>query len=110
MCVCVCAVVYVCVTLLNESDFPCKVKSDVQPIPLGVTFSTAISKLKAQSSNVSLHRNVARRSSFELSKMTAQVGLAVPALCVCVFLFVCVCACVCMCVSVCVCVRVCVCP
>jgi len=27
----------------------------VQPIPLGVTFSNAVSKLKAQSSNVSFH-------------------------------------------------------
>ena len=26
---------------------------DIQPIPLGVTFSNAVSKLKAQSSNVS---------------------------------------------------------
>ena len=29
--------------------------ADVQPIPLGVTFSNAVSKLKAQSSNVSFH-------------------------------------------------------
>jgi len=28
---------------------------NVQPIPLGVTFSNAVSKLKAQSSNVSFH-------------------------------------------------------
>jgi len=37
----------------------------VQPIPLGVTFSTALSKLKAQSSNVSFHWNVAKET-FEL--------------------------------------------
>ena len=29
--------------------------SQVQPIPLGATFSNAVSKLKAQSSNVSFH-------------------------------------------------------
>ena len=28
---------------------------NVQPIPLGVTFSNAVSKLKAQNSNVSFH-------------------------------------------------------
>jgi len=39
--------------------------SEVQPIPLGVTFSNAVSKLKAQSSNVSFHRNVAKET-FEL--------------------------------------------
>jgi len=32
----------------------------VQPIPLGVTFSNAVSKLKAQSSNVSFHWNALR--------------------------------------------------
>jgi len=37
----------------------------LQPIPLGVTFSNAVSKLKAQSSNVSFHRNVAKET-FEL--------------------------------------------
>ena len=37
----------------------------VQPIPLGVTFSNAVSKLKAQSSNVSVHWNVAKET-FEL--------------------------------------------
>jgi len=34
----------------------------VQPILLGVTFSNAVSKLKAQSSNVSLHWNVAKET------------------------------------------------
>jgi len=37
----------------------------VQPIPLGVTFSNAVSKLKAQSSNVSFHWNVVKET-FEL--------------------------------------------
>ena len=37
----------------------------IQPIPLGVTFSNAVSKLKAQSSNVSFHWNVAKET-FEL--------------------------------------------
>ena len=37
----------------------------LQPIPLGVTFSNALSKLKAQSSNVSFHWNVAKET-FEL--------------------------------------------
>ena len=32
---------------------------NIQPIPLGVTFSNAVSKLKAQSSNFSFHWNVA---------------------------------------------------
>ena len=34
----------------------------VQLIPLGVTFSNAVSKLKAQSSNVSFHRIVAKKT------------------------------------------------
>jgi len=37
----------------------------VQPIPLGVTFSNAVSKLKAQSSKISFHWNVAKET-FEL--------------------------------------------
>jgi len=37
----------------------------VQPIPLGVTFLNDVSKLKAQSSNVSFHWNVAKET-FEL--------------------------------------------
>ena len=37
----------------------------VQPIPLGVTFSNSVSKLKAQSWNVSFHWNVAKEK-FEL--------------------------------------------
>ena len=37
----------------------------IQPIPLGVTFSNAVSKLKAQSLNVSFHWNVAKET-FEL--------------------------------------------
>jgi len=32
------------------------------PIPFGVTFSKDLSKLKAQSSNVSFHRNVAKET------------------------------------------------
>jgi len=35
---------------------------DVQPTPLGVTFSNAVSKLKAQSSKVSFHWNVVKES------------------------------------------------
>ena len=56
---------------------------DVQPIPLGVTFSNALSKLKAQSSKLerlfSLKRGKrdVRALSFERSKMSHQVGLAV---------------------------------
>jgi len=34
----------------------------VQPIPLGVTFSNAVSKLKAPSTNVSFHWNVAKET------------------------------------------------
>jgi len=34
----------------------------IQTIPLGVTFSNTVSKLKAQSSNVSFHRNVAKET------------------------------------------------
>ena len=34
----------------------------VQPIPLGVTFSKALSKLKAQSSNVSFHWKMAKET------------------------------------------------
>ena len=37
-------------------------RHDVHPIPLGVTFSNAVSKLKAQSSNVSFHWNVAKET------------------------------------------------
>jgi len=55
--------------------------TDIQPIPLGVIFSNAVSK--AQSSKLeglfSLKRGKRdfRALSFELSKMTPQVGLAV---------------------------------
>jgi len=57
----------------------------VQQIPRGGTFSKALSKLKFQSSNVSFHWNVAKKT-FELelwalkqhSKMSLQVGSAVP--------------------------------
>jgi len=58
----------------------------VQPIPLGVTFSNVVSKLKAQSSKLdrlfSLKRGkrALRALSFELSKMSPQVGLAVSRL------------------------------
>jgi len=41
----------------------------VQPIPFGVTFSNAVSKLKAQSSNVCLHWNVAKET-FELRALS----------------------------------------
>ena len=37
---------------VNMYAFIC---TNIQPIPLGVTFSNAVSKLKAQSSNVSFH-------------------------------------------------------
>jgi len=43
----------------------CTRSRGVQPIPLGVTFSKALPKLKAQSSNVSFHWNVAKET-FEL--------------------------------------------
>ena len=46
-------------------DKACVSRNKVQPIPLGVTFSNAVSKLKAQSSNVSFHWNVAKET-FEL--------------------------------------------
>jgi len=46
----------------------------VQPIPLGVTFSNAASKLKAQSSNVSLHRNVAKE------RIVADQSAIIPSL------------------------------
>ena len=39
--------------------------ANLQPIPRGVTFSKALSKLKAQSSNVSFHWNLAKET-FEL--------------------------------------------
>jgi len=41
------------------------IKILLQIIPFGVTFSIAVSKLKAHSSNVSLHGNVAKET-FEL--------------------------------------------
>jgi len=64
---------------------------NVQPIPLGVTFSKALSKLKAQSSNVSFHWNVAKET-FELWSLSfdtafenvTQVGSGV--LCISIFL------------------------
>jgi len=43
----------------------------VQPIPLGVTFSNAVSKLQAQSSKVSFHWNVAKET-FELWALSFQ--------------------------------------
>jgi len=55
----------------------------VQPIPLGVTFSNAVSK--AQSSklerlfSLKCGKRDLRALSFELSKMSLQVGLAVRA-------------------------------
>ena len=71
VCVCVC----VCVLLECAGE---------QPIPRGVTFSKAFSKLKAQSSNVSFRWNMAKETfvlralSFETAfEMSPQVGLAV---------------------------------
>ena len=58
------------------------IQNCVQPIPLGVTFSNAVSKLKARTSLLPRFSEK-RRSSFELwalkelSKMSPQVGLAV---------------------------------
>jgi len=49
----------------RKTTFRKKEKLFVQPIPLGVMFSNAVSKLKAQSSNVSFHWNVAKET-FEL--------------------------------------------
>jgi len=63
--------------------------TQIQPIPLGATFSNAVSKLKAQSSNVCFYWNVAKETfepwAFELSKMSPQVELAVQTLneCLC---------------------------
>ena len=45
--------------------YMCITYTYVQPIPLGVTFSKALSKLKAQSLNFSFHWNVAKET-FEL--------------------------------------------
>ena len=50
----------------QQGTSPCITRrEDVQPIPLVVTFSKAVSKLKAQSSNGSFHWNVAKET-FEL--------------------------------------------
>ena len=54
-----------------------KVLLDIQPIPLGVTFSNADSKLKARTS-LFTETWQQSHSTFELSKMSPQVGLAVP--------------------------------
>ena len=56
-CVAVCCSVLQCVTDICRLHIDCRKYIDIcvyiQPIPLGVTFSNAVSKLKAQSSNVS---------------------------------------------------------
>jgi len=44
----------------------------IQPIPSGVTLSKALSKLKAQSSNVSFHWNVAKKT-FELWALSFEL-------------------------------------
>jgi len=44
-----------------------------QPIPRGVTFSKALSKLKSQSSNVSFHWNVAKET-FELWALSFETA------------------------------------
>jgi len=54
-----------------------KVLLDIQPIPLGVTFSNADSKLKARTSLFTETWQKSHSTS-ELSKMSPQVGLAVP--------------------------------
>ena len=59
------------ICLLHWNTSTCCVATHImyiQPIPLGVTFSNAVSKLKAQSSNVSFHRNVRNvsKETFEL--------------------------------------------
>jgi len=65
-------------TLFETREFQTQL---LQPIPLGVTFSNAVSKLKAQKLErlFSLKRGKrdVRALSFELSKMSPQVGLAV---------------------------------
>jgi len=66
-----------------KTQIKCKNPPNVQLIPFGVTFSNALSKLKAQSSKLkglfSLKRSKrdVRALSFELSKMSPHVGLAV---------------------------------
>jgi len=70
--------------------YVCRVKITftIKAIPLGLTFSNAISKLKAQSSKAQSSKleslcllkrgkRDVRALSFELSKMSPQVGLAV---------------------------------
>ena len=44
-----------CPNLSHTVGLQCRERFLLQPIPLGVTFSNAVSKLKAQSSNVSFH-------------------------------------------------------
>jgi len=54
-------IIFVRLCLYVDDTFACMLRTlhdtfiHVQPIPLGVTFSNAVSKLKAQSSNVSFH-------------------------------------------------------
>jgi len=61
--VCLC-VLWVC-AFVCLSVWLCMSECVVQPIPFWVTFLKALSKLKAQSSNVSFHWNVAKET-FEL--------------------------------------------
>jgi len=57
------------VIIVSPISFVCGLchisSTNVQPIPRGVTFSNAVSKLKAQSSKVSFHWNVTKET-FEL--------------------------------------------
>ena len=78
---------YMCDTHTHTLKTHSASRIHIQPIPRGVTFSRALSKLKAQSSNVSFHWNVAKETfelwalSFELwqhyLKTSPQVGSAV---------------------------------
>jgi len=51
--------------LCHEGEFDLFQEPMVQPIPLGVTFSNAVSKLKARSSKVSF-ATFQRKETFEL--------------------------------------------
>ena len=62
MCSYICIHAYTWIQMYEHLPYRCV---EVQPIPLGVTFSNAVSKLKAQSSNVFFHCNVAKET-FEL--------------------------------------------
>jgi len=72
----------------------------VQPIPLGVMFSNAVSKLKAQSSKVSFHWNLAKET-FELWALSFRKWHPKWDWLYC-FVLWCMCACMYPCVSLCV--------